>query len=547
MKTSTAVGMVAAAVLGLFLLGAATGEGRVLENADRVLENADRVLENADRVLENADRVLENADRVLENEGRVREQPDRRHPARNVIFFVGDGMGVSTVTATRVATVGVDGQLAMDKFPYTALSRTYTSDHITPDSAGTMSAMMTGVNTNSGVMGFGPKTEPGDFNKDGDGEPVINLVERAVQAGMKVGVVSTTRVTHATPAACYAHTNNRNLENKIILQALPSDATYNKRLGGGVDILMGGGRRHFLPSDQEDEEGEAGARADRRDLRKEFQSAGYHYFWNKTGFDAVTPDDLPILGLLENSHMEYEHDRATDTGGEPGIREMTTKSIELLAHATKGKDRGYFLMVEGGRIDHAHHAGNAFRSIMDTKAFDDAIAAAVNTVDLSDTLIIVTADHSHVFTMAGYPVVEASKMPYAYKSAPPEYEKSPHGGAFDIVFALNRAGAIVKATDAAGVPYTMFGYHNGPGHRRVTSPGAARVDPCVDTFPGPRGDIPKGPNDPNYRQESAIPLGSETHGAEDVVIYAIGAGANAVHGTVKNTFVHDVMKNALGL
>ena len=201
----------------------------------------------------------------------------RGRRAKNVIFFVGDGMGVSTVTATRVYSVGVAGELVMDQFPYTALSRTYGSDAITPDSAPTMTAMMTGVNTNAGVLGLDETTEPGDFNHDGDGRAPWTLLEEAKAQGMRVGVVSTARITHATPAATYAHINNRDNENAIALQALPGAATYNTRLGRGIDILMGGGRQFFVPSGVNDEEGGGGSRSDRRDLRQEFQTAGYTY------------------------------------------------------------------------------------------------------------------------------------------------------------------------------------------------------------------------------------------------------------------------------
>ena len=116
-----------------------------------------------------------------------------RFRARNVIFFVGDGLGVSTVTAARIFSVGVAGQLVLDQFPYTALSRTYSADSITPDSAPTMTAMMSGVNTNQSVIGFGETTEPNDFNHDGDGEAPWTLLEQAKARGMKVGVVSTAR------------------------------------------------------------------------------------------------------------------------------------------------------------------------------------------------------------------------------------------------------------------------------------------------------------------------------------------------------------------
>ena len=151
-------------------------------------------------------------------------EPSSGRRAKNVILFIGDGMGVSTITATRVYSVGVAGQLVVDQFPYTALSRTYSSDSITADSAPTMTAMMTGYNTNAGVLGLDETTEFVDFNKDGDGKRLWTLLEQAKREDMRVGVISTARITHATPAATFAHINDRNNENAIALQALPGDA-----------------------------------------------------------------------------------------------------------------------------------------------------------------------------------------------------------------------------------------------------------------------------------------------------------------------------------
>lgn len=465
--------------------------------------------------------------------------------ARNVIFFVGDGMGVSTVSAARVYSVGVGGQLVLDQFPYTALSRTYSEDSITPDSAPTMSAMMTGVNTNQSVISLDAATEPSDFNGDGDGEAPWTLLELAKARGMKVGVVSTAQITHATPAATYAHINQRNNENDIALQALPTDATFNRRLLSGVDVMMGGGRRFFLPGSVRDEEGAAGGRTDGRDLRAEYEAAGYTYVWNNTGFSALTSASMPVLGLFERGHMEYEADRLTDAGGEPSIKEMTVKAIELLQAASRPASRGYFLHVEAGRIDHAHHEGNAYRALSDTQALDEAIGAAAQMVDLRDTLIIVSADHSHVFNIAGYPMRPLGELPYAVKSYAPGYaEAAAHGnGVFDVVYDLDQnSGHVSESTDRNGVPYTVLGYLNGPGYR-----GTARMDPRLDTFPGRAGTVPNAPWHQAYRQEAAVPLGSETHSGEDVAIYALGADAAQVRGTVKNTFIFHVMKNALGL
>lgn len=464
--------------------------------------------------------------------------------ARNVIFFVGDGMGVSTVTATRIYAVGVDGQLAIDQFPFTALSRTYAADYITPDSADTMTSMMTGSTCNSGVLGFMPDTEIMDFNGDGDGLRPWTVAELAKQAGMKVGVVSTARITHATPAACYSHINFRDLEREIALQALPTDATYNARLGSGVDILMGGGRQFFVPSGVVDEEGGTGSRSDGRDLRAEFQAAGYSYVWNQTGFDALSAADMPVLGLFERSHMEYEYDRPLDTGGEPSIIDMTAKSIEMLQQATANSDRGYFLMVESGRIDHAHHATNAFRALTDADAFDQAIAAAVAAVDLRDTLIIVTADHSHVFTIAGYPLRPIEDLGYPLPEGTdidPGYLDAPDSNILDVAYDFTGT-AVEPLTDSNGVPYTVLSYANGSSYR-----GSARVDPRMDSFPGLNGSDVFGPTDPNYLQEVTVPLGSETHSGEEVSIYAIGRGAGNFHGTVKNTYIAQVMRQVLGL
>lgn len=463
--------------------------------------------------------------------------------ARNVIFFIGDGMGVSTVTAARVFSVGVDGQLVLDQFPHTALSRTYASDSITPDSAPTMSAMMTGVNTNQSVIGFGEGTEANDFNNDGDGEASWTLLELAKRRGMKVGAVSTATITHATPAATYAHINQRNNENAIALQALPTDATFNDRLGRGIDILMGGGRRFFVSNTATDEEGVRGARTDGRDLRAEFQSAGYKYVWNTAGFNSLR--SLPALGLFESSHMEYEYDRPSDLGGEPSLKDMTVKAIQLLEAATRRRSDGYFLHVEGGRIDHAHHAGNAYRALVDTQELDEAIGAAAQMVDLRDTLIIVSADHSHVFNIAGYPMRPLQELPYSVRSHEPGYENAGAAGhgILDLVWDIDQTnGHVFAASDRNGVPYTVLGYHNGPGYR-----GTPRVDPRTDVFRGLGGIVPNGPSHPAYFQEAAVPLGSETHAGEDVTIYAIGPGSELVDGTVKNTHIFHVMKKALGL
>ena len=116
--------------------------------------------------------------------------------------------------------------------------------------------------------------------------------------------------------------------------SLPTDATYNQALGDGIDVIFGGGRRHFVPNSLLDEESARGSRTDGRDLRVEYQRAGYTYVDNTAEFNGLTRQSLPVLGLFESSHMEWEWDRATDAGGEPSLTAMTLKSIDLLNGAS---------------------------------------------------------------------------------------------------------------------------------------------------------------------------------------------------------------------
>ena len=284
------------------------------------------------------------------------------------------------------------------------------------------------------------------------------------------------------------------------------------------------------------------------------RAAGYSYVDNTAEFNGLSRQSLPVLGLFESSHMEWEWDRTSDAGGEPSLTAMTLKSIDLLKRGQRrrggwNRDNGYFLMVESGRIDHAHHDGNALRALHDTQEFDKAIAAAIQAVDLRDTLIIVSADHSHVFNIAGYPLRPRSEMPYPLATVQRVQlrcaRRERHSRPGLRREHANRCAA--PSTDANGVPYTALVYGNGPGYRS-----GVRVDPTTDTFVGIPGstDLP-GPNPtgfahPNYRPEAAVPLTSETHSAEEVAIYAVGPGAELVRGTVKNTFIYRVMAKALG-
>lgn len=441
--------------------------------------------------------------------------------AKNVILFVGDGMSIPTITASRIfdgQKKGVDGEsnkLSFEEFPYAALSKTYTHDAQVADSAPTATALVSGVKSVNGTIGVTQNVKYEDCSTV-KGNEVTTIFEQAEAAGLSTGVVSTARITHATPAATYAKTANRDIENDS--QLTDADKAGGCKdiaaqlidwpAGNGFEVILGGGRANFMLKDQADPEAadKTGSRTDGRDLVKEWQ-AKYNdgaYVWNKAEFDAVDPAKTGhLFGLFERSHMQYETDREKDKGGEPSLAEMTTKAIDMLST----NQEGYVLLVEAGRIDHAHHAGNAYRALQDTVALSDAVKAAMAKVNPEETLVIVTADHSHAFSIVGYPD-----------------RNNPIFGT------VQSGGKPTKGSDGKG--YTTLSYANGPGAVKAN---ADRPDPLTEDTKAL-----------GYKQQALIPMESETHAGEDVAIFAAGPWAHLFQGVVEQQFVFHVMAHATG-
>lgn len=445
--------------------------------------------------------------------------------AKNVILFIGDGMGITTLTASRIlegqlrGESGEENSLSFEQFPNVALSKTYSVNQQTSDSAPTMTAIISGIKTDEGIISVNQNVVAGDY-RTVKGNETKTLLEMAEQDGKSTGVVTTARLTHATPAACYAHSAHRDWEADA---NLPADARQNNSpdiarqliefpYGDGLEVALGGGRAKFVSNQINDPEypDRKGERLDGRDLPKEWTTKykNSEYVWNKQQFDLIdTKKTKHLLGLFETSHLQYEFDRKSDKSGEPSLSEMTTKAIDIVSQNKKG----YFLMVEGGRIDHAHHDGNAFRALTDTIELSNAVRAALSKVNLNDTLIIVTADHSHTFTMAGYPIRGNNIL--------------------GLVREVNNKGiAEEKFTDDKNKqPFTTLGYANGKGHRGGSRPNLSQESVL----------------NPDYKQEATVPLSSETHGGKDVAIFANGAGSNLVQGVMEENWIFYVMKEAL--
>ncbi|MEZ5425941.1 MAG: alkaline phosphatase [Pyrinomonadaceae bacterium] len=457
----------------------------------------------------------------------------KRRKAKNVILFIGDGMGISTLTAARIlegqlrGESGEENLLSFERFPFMALSRTYSVNQQTSDSAPTMSAIMTGVKTDEGIISVNQNVVRGDY-KSVKGNEARTLLEMAEESGKSTGVVTTARLTHATPAACYSHSPDRNWESdadifnssKEAYQAGFPDIARQLiefPFGDGLEVAMGGGRSWFLPKDMPDPEypgfeRATGLRLDKRDLTREWQTKyrDSQYVWNKEQFDAVDSKKTKhLLGLFDPSHLKYEVDRKIDKSGEPSLSEMTAKAIDILSNNKKG----YFLMVEAGKIDHGHHDGNAFRALTEAIELSNAVRTAEQKVNLKDTLIIVTADHSHTMTISGYPARGNNILGLVREVGP------------------NGKPNETPALDKNKKPYTTLGYANGTGSRDGERPELTQEQ------------VTK----PDYKQEALIPLSSETHGGEDVGIFANGVNSWMVHGVMEENWIFYVMKEALRL
>jgi alkaline phosphatase len=411
-------------------------------------------------------------------------------PKRSAVLFIGDGMGPAYVTVTRVARGGSGGRLRMDALPYTALSRTHSSDSPVTDSAAAASAMACGQKTANGVLCEDASAVYGKT----DGIKLESIAVWAKKRGLRVGLVTTTTITHATPAAFYAREKDRDNEPGIARQAA----------GCGFDLLLGGGRR-FFPDD----------------VRAEAQAAGFTIVETAEAMRGMGGLDRRILGLFAEGYLPYQPEieaaRARPAGGgsgkpgsagaagggdapvdpaastAPTLVEMTRFAIDAL----RKTGQPFFLMVEGGRIDHAGHANWARTLVDETAAFDEAVGYAVDTLDPKTTLVLVTADHeTGGLALNGYPdEKDGIWSTYGDPSSGKEDE-----------------------------PYPVVTFTSGPGTKKQTRR------------------PPHGTDDP---RPSGLPLGSAAHTGVDVPLYAWGAGADRVHGTIENTTIYTILREHL--
>ncbi|MDR9828904.1 alkaline phosphatase [Vibrio sp. FNV 38] len=462
--------------------------------------------------------------------------------AKNIILFVGDGMGISTVTAGRILEgqvaggLGEDHKVVFEQFPHTALSKTYNADAQTPDSAGTMTAMMTGVKNNQAVLGMDDGVDYNDC-KDFANHELLTALDLAKIAGKSTGVVSTTTITHATPAGTYGAVPNRNWEydtyaddlcvSDLAKQLVDYQFKFQDGFAGvttefdsGMDVILGGGLDYFTVK-----EGMFGSgKREDEDLTKLWQER------NENGTYVQTRDELAavdfsqhdtLLGLFSADYHEFDLYREAETE-EPSLADMTEAALKVLQ---KNEENGFFLMVEGGRIDHGHHFGSTKNALYDFMAFTKAVEKAVEMTggDADDTLIIVTADHSHTFTMGGEPV------------------RGNH--VLGLVHGVDNEIAIAQD----GMPFTSVHYANSMNGGKGFG-GLPPILPGTDgTFdengrqnPGSQQDVIAD----GYLQQATVPMFVETHAGEDVGIWATGPGSEQVRGVLEQNSIFHIMERA---
>lgn len=401
---------------------------------------------------------------------------------KSAILFIGDGMGVAHITAARIYSGGCDGRLAMESLPFTGFCRTHSSSDYVTDSAAAGTALASGVKTHNGVLGLSDLT----IDPTGEMRPLQKITDLLLAAGKSVGVITTTDITNATPAAFYANVVDRWEMAEIA----------NQIDGSGLTLLMGGGRAMFHPSSWQDpENGLSGQSIDERDLQGELTTGGWTFVNSRQELAQVDPaqEGLKLIATFQYSHMNYELDRPNDVLGEPSLAEMTQFAIDVLSRDPDG----YFLMVEGGLIDQASHTNDARHAIEEVLAMDQAIVVGLDAID-SETLLVVTADHeTGGLALNGY---------------------APRRG----MLGQTLLGNILDEAGLRG----LISWASGPGG---SSPEA------VDE------------SNPHFQHRAAYPRSIATHSAVDVPLMAIGPGASVFSGYHDNTEIPLLITQLMGL
>lgn len=450
--------------------------------------------------------------------------------AKNVILFVGDGMSLQARQIARILSKGItEGRyndlLNMEKMDNVAVVTTSGYDAIVTDSANSASAYATGHKSVVNAMGVYENCTKDPFD-DPKVENIIELVKRT--RGMATGIVSTSNITDATPAAMVSHTRRR-AEQNFIAQTMLEDKHR-------PDLILGGGSRHFIPMDVP-----GSKRKDNVDVIKSFEELGYSFSGTKTELENMPQSADKLLGLYQLDNMNVYIDRAVIKNpkvlkgftDQPGLVEMTEKAIDTLSK----NDNGFFLMVEGACVDKQLHVLDWQRAAYDNIELDKAVGAAQKfAAQNNDTLIIVVADHAHGASITGtYHELDGKTGREAVRtyadSKWPTFEDADGDGYPD-----NPDPAVTLAVQFANHPDCNIDYR----FKDVPTPPAIMgKDGKAIANPLTKGEF--------YAGNIPAKADQEVHAADDVILTAQGPGADYFKGTMDNTEVFFGIVRALGI
>ncbi|KAF6212941.1 hypothetical protein GE061_010654 [Apolygus lucorum] len=444
--------------------------------------------------------------------------------AKNVILFIGDGMSPITVTATRIYHSGETSRLVWEEFENIGLLKTYCNDKTVPDSSVTASAMYSGIKGNRGTMGTDGTVPRSDCLRslDSSRRTTSNFLH-AQMAGKATGIVTNTRVTHATPGAAYAHSAHRDWECD---GALPESAAACKDIarqliedepGRSLNVIMGGGRQGLVSNHRTtpfDPLTSSCNRTDSRDLiqewidRQQNMSAKFAYVDNTGSLKNVdTANVHNLLGIFSNGHFPHNHYRnKTSDLAQPSLELMATTAVKVL----NNNPNGFLLMVEGGMIDMGHHKGRARLALDETVEMNKAVNSTLHLLQelgiKDDTLFIVTSDHNHGMTINGYPDRGKSILGIA--------DKSEHDG----------ANYTTLMYTISGTESFQFEVVNGQAKRR---------EPSQDDT-----------ESWDYHQQALVINDEGKHEGGDVNVYATGPMAHLFHRVHEQSYVAHVVQYA---
>ncbi|XP_019762071.2 alkaline phosphatase, tissue-nonspecific isozyme isoform X1 [Dendroctonus ponderosae] len=440
--------------------------------------------------------------------------------AKNVILFVGDGMGPTTVTSARIYRKGETGHLAWEHFDNIGVLKIYSANKLVPDSCSTATALFSGIKANHKTSGVDHTVNVNDCDASlKKSAQLESFIDWAQEAGKSTGFVTTTRVTHATPSALYAHTPNRRWEceaNVPLESSNCKDIGYqlvNESPGKNIEVIMGGGRQCLVanvtgtPADPLDT-WSCISKQKGRDLitdwktDKSLRQVTYQVLENNENLENMDESMEYTLGIFANGHLKLDYERDSGPEGMPSLSDMTAAAIKLL----RKNPNGYALMVEGGNIDQAHHRGHARKALDETAALSDAVEVALNMTDELETLIIVTSDHSHSMLLTGYPDRTQGVLSYS-------------------------------TSEMDERPYTNLVYGTGgPNNYQfyVENDTVQRVDPTTENM-----------TDFEYSQQAVVYNDEVTHSGTDVLVYATGPMAHLFNSVHEQSYVAYVISYAL--